>query len=762
MISSVIKRNGSKEAFQPEKLNKWGVWASDQLDPAVVSWSEVALRATATLQGEVTSQQIQEALIKYCLDKDTYEHNMMAGRLYASLLPKVIYGSAKHPHIRDLLKTMSKKGLIVYPDYTDEEMNIINCMLNHPRDLTYAHYSINQLVNKLSVKDSATNTLYETPQFVYMRVALHAFKDYHEADRLQKLQELYECMSQRKINVPTPYFTNSLTSNSNVASCALVTCGDTAESIGTMQALTYMLTVSSAGLGIHAKTRSINDPVRGGMIRHQGKVPYYRGIVNMIKSSLQNQRSGASTIYYPYFDPEILTLLALKNPMSTEANRVRNSDYAFQLNKYFMKKVAKNEDVYLFSYLDNPELYELFYSPDVELFEEKMEEFAKTNPDKVTPIKAMEIMKVFIQNTMETGRVYMHFVDEANRHTPYKDKIYSSNLCNEIQLPTSPFPTYESLYDATPENEGRVAFCNLAGILVDNIVDDEDYEKATYNALLLIQSGIDNADLAFPALNAQIRASKSAGVGILGLAHLLASKGLSYSSREGKVFMHELAETHAYYLYKAALRLTKERGREYVEWDNTKFAEGWLPIDTYNKNVDEIVPNDLKRDWEGLRKEIVETGGLNFSTVACIPPSETSSISSETTTAIYPIRDFTLVKTNGNNAVRWVAPDATKLRDKYEIVWKVPNKDIIEMYAIFQKFIDQGISGDLFIDRSQGNNVSMKELIQECMWLCKYGVKGRYYYNSKVEREIDLGSKDTYGSKEPEEDCGCSSGACTL
>lgn len=1211
MIEYVIKRDGRKEAFDPEKLNSWGIWASKTIDPKVVNWSSVVLRTVSTLPKQVTTDELQKALIKSCIDMDTYEHNRMAGRLYADALPKQLYKDRKYPHIKDLHKEMSKKGLIRKDiNYTDEEYDRINKMIKHKRDIGYTYYSSHHIMSKYAKKDHITKKTYETPQFVYMRVAMQTFLNYQGEDRMEKLENLYTKLSTRKINIPTPYFANSLTSNPNVASCSVLTTKDEAQSIGIGSLLAYSLTTSGAGLGLHLKTRSLGDAVRGGDIEHSGKVPYYRAYAHSIKSSKQgcydtetevltekgwkyfkdlteedlivqvhddlsveavkptriveyrhtgkmykfegsvdilvtpdhrmvyksspdskefledtadkidlssvylfnsanttvesegipslddedftwvqplthssswlrtflkelvfrngsnvytnekeecidivqmaaalcgvythkkdkntiviyssepytskvskeevdyddmvycvevpsnkiivrrkgltlvcgNSRGGAGTMYFPFFDPEVITLLNLKNPLSVDSKRLRELDYALLVNKWFVRKAIKKEPVWLFSYKDNPELYELFYDKDPDAFGVAMEEFAQKHKKKVTEVNASEILAACLRQSVETGRVYMMFADEANRRSPYKEKIYSSNLCiagdqlvvsdkglltaeelytlegdslvlfdgkepvqsssmklrgisedvykitlkngmthtvtdyhkimtnkglvqckhlvpgehkakinvsegifgtndmvdeayllglwqgdgtasgqeihidvwedktahlrdiiletylrvrdkytggiyevknqtgvvvgtrkysqpvftlsskvgskdkwrlssrvlrkyldfkkneiplwvrqgtkqtqiayikglfqtdgtyiyssnahylsisqtnrefleslqillnnlgyifslsvgrkagnyllpdsnrelkeysckeiyrlvsgnfytclkfekdtgfmsfrgktlpepikqvyapkefidivsveyvgkedvycptvnsdehlfvgncfitrncTEILLPTKPYGSIEDL-SSSDVDKGTVAFCNLAGIVVDNIEDDTDYEDSCYYALLMIDEGINNALLPYESLNHSIRYYRSAGVGILGLAHLMAKNKLSYKSREGLTFIHNLAEKHAYYLYKSALRLGKERGNAEC-MDRTLFPEGWLPIDVMNPNLGDLCDTELKYDWETLRQEIVANGGIRFSTVSTIPPSE--------------------------------------------------------------------------------------------------------------------------------------------
>ena len=484
----------------------------------------------------------------------------------------------------------------------------------------------------------------------------------------------------------------------------------------------------SAGIGSHIKTRSIGDPVRGGAIEHQGKLPYYRSLVGAIGANLQNGRGGAATVHYTAFDPEIETIAKAKNPMTPASKQVRGCDYSFGSNKFFARKALKNEEIGLFSYHSAPEVYNAMYSKDETLFEKlynKAIEEGRINQF----VPARKILVNSLNEAYETGRHYLHFTDTMNRHTPFKDTIWSSNLCQEINIPSAPYKSVEDLYKPYEEGNGEIGLCSLGGVIASNITSDEQYAEVAYYALKMIDVCIHKSEYVFKNLEDTAKARLSAGVGILGLAHLMAKKGLKYSSQQGRDFIHELFETHYWHLINASLRLGKELGN--APWmHKTRWPEGWLPIDTYEKRVDELVTVPNKRDWENLRQQIIANKGIRNSVVAAHMPGESSTISAGTTNGGYPLRDFDLIKTNETMVINYVAPDSTKLRDKYELAWDIDSQDLIKCYAIEQKWTDQGISVDLYRKMQGADKVGTTEMIDIYSSLVKYGCKSRYYQNS--------------------------------
>ena len=746
MIKNIIKRDGRVEPFDPNKVNGWGEWASQTLSG--VDWGSVVLEASQTLPETTSSEDLQTALIETCIHKRTWNYNRMAGRLYSALRRKQIYGSDKLPTLRELHLSLKEKGLLgdqFFEHYSEDEYHHLNLILNHNRDFTYAHYQLKQLDNKYALKDLSQGKVYETPQFVYMRVAMRLAMN--AKDKLHDAERFYYLISTNKLNVPTPYLVNAGTTNEGFISCCVYAVDDKAPSLAAGDHIAYMMTVASAGIGAAIYTRSIGEPVRGGLISHQGKLPYYRSLATAVGANLQNGRGGAATVTFSCYDPQIDDLLILKNPMTPPDRGVREIDYSMAYNAFFARKAARNEDYHLLSYRECPEVYAAIASGDEEAFEREYNKAVEEGKSRGIR-NARTILLAHLQEAVETGRQYNINLTEANRHTPFKDPIHSSNLCQEIQLSTKPYQTAEDLYKEDHER-GEVALCALAGIVPQNIESDEEYAEAAYYALKMVDAGIDGTEFPLPHIGYCARNRRSAGVSIVGLAHYLAKRNLSYASQEGRNAIHELFETHYWHLANASLRIAEESGN--APWiGKSKWVDGWLPIDTYNRNVDTLVTVANKRDWEGLRARIKKQGGIAHTTLTTALPAESSSIASATTNGVYPVRSKHLLKTNGTGSLLYVVPESETLN--YESAWDLPSEAIIQTYAIIQKWTDQGISADLWLSLIGNQKVSSKKLLDDFFLMYKLGCKTRYYVNSRTSKEISLGNDDDK----------CAGGFCTL
>jgi ribonucleoside-diphosphate reductase alpha chain len=247
----------------------------------------------------------------------------------------------------------------------------------------------------------------------------------------------------------------------------------------------------------------------------------------------------------------------------------------------------------------------------------------------------------------------------------------------------------------------------------------------------------------FPRLEVTAKARRSIGVGITNLAYAMAKAGLRYSDIEGKRYIARLAERHSYCLHKAALRLAEERGC--CEWtDRTKYSRGWLPIDTANREIQAIIGQPLLCDWEGLRKRMLDVGGLRFSVLEAHMPCESSSVAGGHTNGLYPIRAYKVVKTSGTNKNLFIAPELDTLASSYELAWEIPTNDMIDVYAIVQCFTGQAISADLYIkyDKEGKRELSAKTMLQEWLRRVKLGMKTKYYTNSSTGVELDASPKE--------------------
>ncbi len=443
MIKEVLKRDGLIEAYDPNKLNDWGIWGTSQFNInwiPIVQATERILNAIADENdGKVTSKQIHDTVINQCLGLETYEGYMMAGKFYGASLPREIYGTKRHPSIKSVHQKLIDDKLMRPTNYTDEEYEYLENVIEHKLDLVTIHYSLEFIRKKYSLKNWVTGKEYETPQFTLMRMAMALCDEDEPVKRLELVEAFYENFSgkgdyvgyipNKKLSAPSPNYTNLGTYSKAFASCCLYAIGDSIPSLSAGNLIAHEMTAASAGLGLSLRTRSINDPVRNGAIQHLGKKPYIDAQGKMAVANKQGSRGGAMTLYFPIVDPEVDLLTYLRNPKTPTASRNRDVHYCWVDNTFIAKKVAKNESVFLFNDYTAPKLMELYYSSDTKAFEEEYNRLEKDPTFKKTYRNAREIVLNAYAEGFHTGTMYYMNATESNRHTPFKEAIDSSNLC---------------------------------------------------------------------------------------------------------------------------------------------------------------------------------------------------------------------------------------------------------------------------------------------------------------------------------------------
>jgi ribonucleoside-diphosphate reductase alpha chain len=535
------------------------------------------------------------------------------------------------------------------------------------------------------VQDRSSGALYETPQFMYLLIAATIFSKYPKETRLDYVKKYYDAISKHRINIPTPIMAGVRTPLRQYASCVLVDVDDSLDSIFSSDMAIGKYVAQRAGIGINAgRIRGINSKIRGGEVQHTGVVPFLKKFEATVRCCTQNGiRGGSATVHFPIWHQEIEDIIVLKNNKGTEDNRVRKLDYSIQISKLFYERFIQNGEISLFSPHDVPGLYDAFGTDSFDGL------YVGYEQDESIPRKtigAQELILDILKQRAETGRLYIMNIDHCNSHSSFMDKVEMSNLCQEITLPTKPIKHID-------DEDGEIALCILSAINIGKIRSLEDLEVLCDLAVRSLDELIDFQQYPVRAAELATKARRSLGVGYIGLAHYLAKHGWLYDDPNAWKLIHDLSEAFQYYLIRATVNLAKEKGA--CEFSHrTKYGHGILPIDTYKKDVDEIVPNELHYDWDGLREDVKKYGVRN-STLSAQMPSESSSVVSNATNGIEPPRAFLSIKKSKKGVLKQIVPQYSSLKSNYTLLWDMEsNRGYINVVAVMQKFFDQAISGN--------------------------------------------------------------------
>jgi ribonucleoside-diphosphate reductase alpha chain len=312
-----------------------------------------------------------------------------------------------------------------------------------------------------------------------------------------------------------------------------------------------------------------------------------------------------------------------------------------------------------------------------------------------------------------------------------------SNLCQEITLPTYPLNHIDDEY-------GEIALCILSAINVGKLKNLDELEELCDLAVRGLEELIDYQEYPVKAAERATKARRSLGIGYIGLAHYLARHGEHYDDPRAWQLVHDLTEAFQYYLLKASNKLAQEKGWCH-DFGRTKYADGILPIDTYKKDVDEIVANELKYDWEALRADIL-THGLRHSTLSAQMPSESSSVVSNETNGIEPPRDYLSIKKSKKGPLKQIVPQYNSLKNNYTLLWDMrDNRGYINVVAVMQKFFDQAISGNWSYNPENypDNEVPVSVMANDFLTTYKYGWKTSYYQNTHDMKSDEVETKES-------------------
>ena len=537
----VKKRNGSIEPLNLEKMHMMVEEATKGL--AGVSASQVEIQSGIQFYDGITTGEIQEILIKSAsdlIDLDHPNYQYVAARLLLFSTRKSLYGRMRDlPPLRDHIMNctgINVYDFAIYDKYNLEEINQADSWLDHDRDYFFTYAGLRQVVDKYLVQDRSTGKVYETPQFMYIMIALTIFAEYPKETRMSYVRKYYDAISKHKINIPTPIMGGVRTPIRQFASCVLVDIDDTLDSIFSSDMAIGKYVAQRAGIGINAgRIRGINSKIRGGEVQHTGVVPFLKKFEATVRCCTQNGiRGGSATVHFPIWHQEIKDILVLKNNKGTEDNRVRKLDYSVQISGLFYQRFIEDSTITLFSPHNVPDLYDAF---GTDAFDELYVKYENDDSIPKKVVRAQELVLDLLKERAETGRLYIMNIDHCNSHSSFKDKVSMSNLCQEITLPTTPLQHIDG--------SGEIALCILSAINVGKLTKLDELDDLCELAVRGLDALIDYQQYPVTAAEQSTKNRRSLGIGYIGLAHYLAKNGAKYDSQKAVSYTHLTLPTKA-------------------------------------------------------------------------------------------------------------------------------------------------------------------------------------------------------------------------
>lgn len=767
----VVKRNGRTEELDISKIRKYTSESIEGLDN--VSLSELELDAKIQFRDMISTEEIQQTLIKTAVEKidvDQPNWTFVAARLFLYDLYHKVTTFNGYNSLREYFERGEKEGKILLGLKEKYDLDDLQDYIKPQRDLQFTYLGIKTLYDRYLLKDNEARPI-ELPQQMFMAIAM--FLAQNELDCQTWAKKFYDLLSKFEVMCATPTLSNARTPRHQLSSCYVGSTPDNIE--GIFDSFKEMALLSKFGGGIGwdwSKVRAIGGSIDGNKNAAGGIIPFLK-ITNDIAVAVDQlgTRKGAIATYIETWHMDIGDFLDLRKNSGEERRRAHELFPALWINDLFMKRLEKNANWTLFDPAEVSDLCDCYG----EEFEKKYIEYENNSKISKSLIPAKELWKKILTSCFESGMPFLCFKDNANRTNPnaHEGIIRSSNLCTEIFQNTRPnhykikvtfndgsIKLFEEEDDITLDNglikkgkkitsldaldgkdvfcvekaydEGLTAVCNLASINLSKINTKEDIQRVMPIAIRMLDNVINLNFYPHIKVKHTNLKTRAIGLGVMGEAQMLATKGIPWGSYEHFEFIDKIMENISYNAILASSNLAIEKGK-YPDFEGSNWSKGIMPIDLANEGAKALVKrgglfDEDGCDWKYLREKVKKDGMRNGYLMA-IAPTSSISILVGTTQTIEPVYKRKWFEHNLSGMIPVVVPNLSPdTWQLYTPAYELDQRLLIKAAAVRQKWIDQGQSLNIFISLEKSSARILND-IYTLAW--KLGLKSTYYLRSQ-------------------------------
>ncbi|MFH1286247.1 MAG: ribonucleoside-diphosphate reductase subunit alpha [Candidatus Magasanikbacteria bacterium] len=771
----VVKRNGEREIFSMEKLQKTLSYIAKGHEE-IVDGSVVANQVRAELYENIPTKEIERTIImvlRSLIEQDP-AFSFAATRALLMRQYKHVIGHSdiRFSELDDDLNQMFIKNIEygvqvgkLDPRMLTFDLQELSRSLKHDRDNQHTYLSAQTLVDRYFMEDPVSGKKFETPQLFWMRVAMGL--SLNEEYKNERAKEFYEVMSTLMYVPSTPTLFHAGTSHPQMSSCYITTVEDSLDHIFKSYSDNAQLSKWSGGIGNDwTNLRGMGTLIRGTGVESQGVIPFLK-IANDVTAAINRsgRRRGAVCAYLESWHWDIEDFLELRKNTGDERRRTHDMNTANWIPDLFMKRVKSDEEWTLFSPDEVSDLHHVYGKE----FERKYEEYERKAEagqiSKYRKVKAKDLWKKMLTMLFETGHPWITWKDPSNIRSPqdHVGVVHCSNLCTEITLNTSEYET---------------AVCNLGSVnlekhVVGGELNQEMIRKTVVTAMRILDNVIDlNFYPTQEARNANMK-HRPVGLGVMGFQNALYKLGIDFDSDECVEFADKAGEMIAYYAILGSAELARDRG-PYQSFRGSKWDRGIFPIDTVvllekERDMKTTVSKDSQMDWSPVREAVREYGMRNSNCMAVAPTATISNIAGSTP-GVEPIYKNIYVKANQAGDFTIVNPylveDLKKfdlwdtemlgklkyhdgkiaeiteipaeLKKKYKEVFEIDPKWLIRAAAHRGKWIDQSQSINIFYSGKSGKDI---HTIYMSAW--EAGLKTTYYLRTLAISQVEKSTVST-------------------
>jgi ribonucleoside-diphosphate reductase alpha chain len=757
----VTKRDGTREPYNADRINKAIERAAVGLPDQISMTTQVATELAITLFDGITTEQLDEAAIGVAVQnvKDDPNFDIIAARLLRKVVYKRVLGGyeselelallhqARFPgYIRDAIE----EGLLDTRLETLFDLDALAAAIDHTRDDLMKYIGTVTMRNRYMITDRHGKAL-EVPQYFWMRVSMGL--SLNEANPTEMALKFYDKISKLDYLPAGSTLVNAGTSYPQLSNCFVMQMEDDMDHIAKTVGDVMWLTKGTGGIGLSVtKLRSEGSPIKSNNTTSTGPIPFMHTIDSTLRAvSRGGKKFGALCFYMENWHLDFPQFLDLRQNSGDPYRRTRTANTAVWISDEFMKRVNNDEDWYLFDPAEAPELVELTGSAFSKRYAEliALAEAGKVRAFK--KMKAREQYKSILVMLQTTSHPWLTWKDTINNRALNTNTgtIHLSNLCTEICL---------------PQDRENISVCNLASVnlsmhLVDGKIDWDRMKESTRLAVRQLDNLVDITLSSVPESDFANRENRAIGLGVMGFTDISERMGLAYESEEAYELIDEIVEFVSFHAIDASADLARERG-SYSNFEGSGWSQGKVPFDTIaeaeaDRGVAITVDRTVRQDWDSLRTKVA--GGIRNATLMAVAPTASIGLVAGTTPGFDPqfSQIFSRATSSGKflevnrNLVKdlqdlglWdqvkddllaVQGDLSQLdevpqhlKDVYKTSFQLSPYAFIEVAARAQKWIDQAISRNIYLEDRDVENMMA---LYSAAW--ERGVKTTYYLHMK-------------------------------
>ena len=765
---TVVKRDGTREPYDANKINLAIEKAAEGLDDNITWVTQIASELELTLFDGITTQQLDEAVIQVALQnvKDDPAFDTVAARLLLKTIYKRVLGDyatdaelkqKHHAQFRAYIERGVDEQLLE-PRFTSLfDLDRLAAAIEPANDQLLKYIGLVTLNNRYGIKARSGEPL-EVPQYFWMRIAMGL--SLNEADPTGIALEFYETMSRLDYLAAGSTLVNAGTKFPQLSNCFVMEMHDDIEHIAKSVRDVMWITKGTGGIGLSVtKLRSQGSPIRSNNTTSTGPIPFMHTIDSVLRAvSRGGKKFGALAFYMENWHLDFPDFLDLRQNSGDPYRRTRTANTAVWISDEFMKRVQNDEPWYLFDPLEVADLNELYGKAFSERYAEYVElaETGKLRMFKKLP--ARQQFKDILMSLQTTAHPWLTWKDTINNRALNNNTgtIHLSNLCTEICL---------------PQDIDNIAVCNLASINLprhlraDGTFDWASIERSARLAVRQLDNLIDITMSSVPeADNANLN-NRAIGLGMMGFTDIVEKLGLAYDSEEAYDLIDEIAERISYYAISESADLAEARGA-YPNFAGSRWSQGLVPFDTLAlTEADRGVPIQVSRrttmDWDALRARVAK--GMRNATLMAVAPTASIGLVAGTTPGFDPQFSqifsrstsngkFLEVNTNLVNALQehglWemvreqvlrsqgdiqgIAAIPDEIKQVYKTSFQLSPYAFLEVAARAQKWIDQAISRNMYLESRD-----LSDMVDIYVAAWERGVKTTYYLHMKPRHQAE-------------------------